>query len=83
MPERDGTGPMERGSMSGRGLGVCIGARSELGMGQGMGFGRGRGLGRKFIVNPTDCKTQKELLEEQKKLFESRLAIIGKQLESL
>ena len=29
MPRRDGTGPMGAGSMTGKGLGVCIGANAE------------------------------------------------------
>ncbi len=43
MPGRDGTGPMGRGSMTGRGLGVCSGA-DVGGYGAGMGRGFGRGL---------------------------------------
>ena len=42
MPGRDGTGPMGRGAIDGRGLGVCNGAELS---GYGAGFGRGRGRG--------------------------------------
>ena len=42
MPGRDGTGPMGRGVIDGRGLGVCTGA--DVG-GYGAGLGRGKGRG--------------------------------------
>lgn len=49
MPRRDGTGPIGAGSMTGRGLGFCIGTNAvKYGAGFGMGlvahrhgFGRG------------------------------------------
>ena len=47
MPRRDGTGPMGRGSMTGRGLGVCTGVNAS-GFGRGMGMGLGLGLGLGF-----------------------------------
>ncbi len=40
MPNRNGTGPMGNGPMSGRGMGRCGGGR-------GAGQGRGMGLGRR------------------------------------
>ena len=86
MPGRDGTGPMGRGAINGRDLGVCTGANAlRYGAGSGLGLGLGcrRGFGRNFIADPTVSKTQKELLQEQKELLESRLDIISKQLGSL
>lgn len=90
MPLRDGTGPMGRGAMSGRGLGVCIGVnavRYGAGLGPGLGLGQGfgcrRGFGRNFVADPAIYKTQKEMLTEQQELLRSRLDMIGKQLESL
>ncbi len=88
MPRRDGTGPMGTGSMTGRGLGVCTGADAVgYGSGRGMGFGRGlacrRGFGRSFSIDETSPKTQKELLNEQKNIFQDRLEVIDKQLENL
>lgn len=66
MPGRDGTGPMGRGAMSGRGLGVCngtnvvrYGAGLGRGLGMGLGFGCRRGFGRYFIADQTVSKTQK------------------------
>lgn len=52
MPGGDRTGPMGRGPMTGRGLGLCAGNSnpgyanpSGSGYGRGFGFGRGRGRG--------------------------------------
>jgi hypothetical protein len=48
MPQRNGTGPMGTGPMTGRGAGYC-GGRGVAGIasrGPGLGFGRGRGGGR-------------------------------------
>ncbi len=49
MPGFNRTGPMGRGPMTGRGMGLCTGAANR-GYGQGMGMGRGmgRGFGRGF-----------------------------------
>lgn len=46
MPRRDGTGPAGMGAMTGRGMGICAGNRSQgFGYGRGMGYGRGNGFG--------------------------------------
>lgn len=47
MPNQDGTGPEGKGSLTGRGLGKCKGART-CPRGRGQGRGRGRGMGRKL-----------------------------------
>lgn len=88
MPRRDGTGPMGRGSMTGRGLGVCTGVNAG-GYGRGMGLGLGlgfRGCRRGFgfggvAVNNVAAASDKEYLAEQKDLLEKRLELINKQLE--
>ncbi|MGI6548430.1 MAG: DUF5320 domain-containing protein [Syntrophomonadales bacterium] len=95
MPRGDGTGPMGRGSMTGRGLGYCSGADSAgYGIGRGMrpgrgsrrGIGRvpGRGMGRGFgrLGCPATAVPQKDLLQEEKRLLEHRLDLINKELES-
>ncbi|EHQ88394.1 DUF5320 domain-containing protein [Desulfosporosinus youngiae] len=69
MPRRDGTGPEGRSSMNGGGLGLGTGYR--------------RGPGKNFIKDPNVVKTQKERLQEQKELLESKLKLIYKQLENL
>jgi hypothetical protein len=81
MPGRDGTGPMGRGSRTGRGLGFCAGDNAVR-YGAGLGFGCRRGFGRNFIADPFVANTEKELLAEQKDL-KNRLDIISKQLEDL
>ena len=53
MPGGDGTGPMGRGPMTGRGLGLCAGYSSpgytaNSGYGRGFGRGWGRGFGRGY-----------------------------------
>ena len=53
MPGGDGTGPMGRGPMTGRGLGLCAGYSSpgyaaNPGYGRGFGRGWGRGFGRGY-----------------------------------
>jgi len=88
MPRGDGTGPMGLGLMTGRGFGSCSGANAvKFGTGFGLGLGCrrgfGRGVGRDLKANQTDSRTQKELLEEQKELLQSRLNVIDKQLENL
>jgi len=91
MPGRDGTGPMGRGSMTGRGRGFCavgndVQYGAGLGLGLGLRLGCRRGFGRNtaaYSGNSTVAKTPKELLIEQKKLLEDRLDIISKQLENL
>jgi hypothetical protein len=79
MPGRDRTGPIGAGPMTGRGLGFCTGT----GLGMGLGLGCRRGFGRGFNVSRTSPKTQKEILQEQKNLLESRLKIIDEQLENM
>ena len=90
MPRRDGTGPMGRGSMTGRGLGVCTGvnaAKFGAGLALGLGLGCRRGFGRGFSwntnVEQNSSKTKKELLQEQKDVLQSRLEVIDKQWENL
>jgi hypothetical protein len=91
MPGRDGTGPMGRGVMSGRGLGVCNGANvggygiglgCRTGRGRGAGYGCMRGFGR-FNIGERTVLTEKELLTEQKEQLESRIDIISKRLDNL
>ena len=53
MPNKDGTGPEGKGSLTGRQLGKCKGARTcprglERGQGFGRGLSRGQGMGRRI-----------------------------------
>ena len=93
MPGRDGTGPMGRGTMSGRGLGVCNGANTGgYGFGFGRGSGRGLGLGAGFgcrrgfggvFTGEAVALSDKEILSNQKELLQKRLELVRKQLENM
>ncbi|MCK9479461.1 MAG: DUF5320 domain-containing protein [Firmicutes bacterium] len=91
MPRGDGTGPMGAGPLTGRGFGVCKGARvlGRVGLGAGLclglarGLGFGRGLGRGFGFNQTSGETQKELLQQQKEILQNQIKAVNEQLENL
>lgn len=60
MPRRDGTGPIDAGSMTGRGLGLSTGANAvRYGAGLGMGLGLGLACRRGFAINQTSSETKK------------------------
>lgn len=83
MPGGDGTGPMGRGVMTGRGLGICTGA---VPAGNGLGLGHGRGFGRCFVPYPTPVATvagDRNFLEMQKQVLQARLSFLNKELEDL
>lgn len=87
MPRRDGTGPVQSGLMNGRGFGFCAGMNAVkhgvgLGIGEGLACRRGRGYGRCAATNMSSYITQKELLQEQKNVLQSRIRAIDMQLES-
>ncbi len=95
MPGGDGTGPLGRGPVTGRGMGFCTGdyvGRRGGGFGRGLGYGYGlgsglgygcrRGFGR-FFIDETVGMTEKEFLTEQKELLQRRLDLISKELETL
>lgn len=80
MPGWDGTGPMGRGSFTGRGFGPCGTANA--------GYGRGargcrRGYGRGFMAEPASFPSSKELLVAEKEILERRLNMIKDQLSEL
>lgn len=93
MPGRDGTGPMGRGAMSGRGFGFCNGVNAGgygagfgqgrvRGFGLGAGFGCRRGIGRSYVGEAV-VLSDKEILTEQKDLLQKRLDMINKQLDHM
>ncbi len=83
MPRRDGTGPIARGPMTGRGLGICAKGNTDIyGAGLGFGFGR-KGCGRYLGVDKLDSKDRKEILQDQKNMLKSRLDYIDEQLDDL
>lgn len=82
MPGRDGTGPIGKGAMTGRGAGRCGGERRGGG-GRGCGFGFG-GRGRRGGVTgavPAAGSPHDVLLDEaaalQRRLDELKKAIEG------
>lgn len=92
MPGGDGTGPMGRGPLTGRGLGYCAGGYPRYGLGRRAGFGaRGYGLGlgyrrgyrAYYPVEPVDPRTERELLEEERAVLENRLKMVSRELEGL
>lgn len=80
MPRGDGTGPMGRGSISGKGLGYCANYASSRFANCGAGFGRGRGMfcfagipvGQQ-ISEETVLKNQENFLEKQLEMVKERL----------
>ncbi len=84
MPGGDGTGPLGRGAMTGRGLEVCAGATPVgFSQGYGMGLGRRRGFGRCCAPYRFPVAGDKEILELQKQELQTRLNLLNKQLEDL
>ncbi|MFZ5974915.1 MAG: DUF5320 domain-containing protein [Bacillota bacterium] len=84
MPGRDGTGPKGHGSMTGRGLGYCAaGQNAQNGNGLGLGLGRGFRWGCRGNFSAVPAQKYKELLTEQKKRLERRVAILNEKLENL
>jgi len=92
MPYLDGTGPMGRGPLTGRGLGYC-GAGLGLGCGRRMGAGRLRGYGWRSAewgaawggvpYSPMTEDIQKQALVNEQKALEMRLESLKAQIEAL
>ncbi len=79
MPGFNGTGPLGRGPMTGRGFGPC-----GLGLGWRRSFGPGRGMGRYFNWSwPQTPKDQKEALAEYKKALEEELEDVKREEGSI
>lgn len=90
MPRGDGTGPLGRGAMTGRGLGPCAGAPGA-GAGFGMGACRGfalrrgfrQGFGAEAERGGDFPASKKEWLTQQKEFLKDRLEAVNEELESL
>lgn len=94
MPRFDGTGPMGRGSMTGRGVGFCtypgLGARF-----QGQRYGYGRGFRRQFygMGLPGYLRNEywvddpgideKTYLNDQKTLLSQQLKLVKERLAEM
>ena len=83
MPNRDGTGPMGQGPLTGRGFGPCC-PQGRRGRSRGFGRGFGWGLGRGF-AQPVELtkKEQKEILIAELKDLEAERDKIKKTLKEL
>ncbi len=81
MPNRDGTGPMGQGPLTGRGMGPCRGG-FRRGIGLGRGFGIGRGLGLRQYAEPTK-EEEKAYLEAELKSAEEDIKEIKKRLAEI
>lgn len=85
MPQKDKTGPEGKGSMTGRGQGFCIDFEiPTMEMPEfGRMFGRGYGRGFRFNIQQKEYskEEQVELLKKQKKAFEEKALVLGKQLK--
>jgi hypothetical protein len=86
MPRGDGTGPMGRGSMTGRGMGYCVRA-FESGeasyIGGGIRRGSRRWFGRGCTVMNASAENKKEFLEDEKNFLQRRLESLEKELEKM
>ena len=80
MPNRDGTGPLGVGSMTGRGAGRC---GRGLGLGRRFGGGRGRGWGGVASVTEIGAADEKQMLREQAQMLQAQLDSIKMRVEGL
>jgi Family of unknown function (DUF5320) len=75
MPYYNGTGPMGRGPVTGRGWGPCGGGmRRGLNCRGGYGYGMGR------FISP---QNERAALEEEEKILEEELAIVREEKAAL
>lgn len=80
MPKRDGSGPIGRGPLSGRGMGFCRNAETYNGYGLGMRMGRGNG---RCLFYKNNFENEKTLLEEQKSILEGHLKTVQERLNDI
>ncbi len=83
MPNRDETGPIGQGPLTGRGLGPC-GRGMRRGFGRCLGRGFGRGFGFRYaepvVLNE---KEEKQILEAELKEIELEKQEIEKRLKEI
>ena len=91
MPGFDRTGPLGRGSMTGRQMGNCtgnIGAENiGYGRGGGHGFGRGAGFGNRYGFGRNQQQfsnvSEKTIVENEINTLKDQLNSLEKQLNDL
>lgn len=77
MPGKDKTGPMGKGSRTGRGMGPC--GEGNACKGRGRRHANGNGCGRnQFGINPISNET--DSLQAEKQLLQARLDTINNML---
>jgi hypothetical protein len=78
MPNRDGTGPLGQGPLTGRGFGPC-----GRGLGFRRGFHRGFGWRQQYFGEPVELteEQQKRILEEELKEIDIEKKAIEKKLK--
>ena len=97
MPRGDGTGPIGRGPMTGRGAGFCAGytgpGYANPGFGRGLGRGWGRGYGRGYWgrgrgfwwrgYNPEPYYQPAPTKEEEKKYLENMVKGLEEEIKDI
>ena len=84
MSGRNATGPMGRGPLTGRGMGVCAGSGEPR-----LGLGRQRGRNCRYggdafrATIDSGVATSQELLLEKKRALQNQLESINKEMEEL
>ena len=83
MPGRDGTGPLGRGSLTGRGLGLCQGFNAGSGFQgrglqcrRGFGYGFSGGIRRGWNGPGNPVVNDRQALEDYQKYLEQELALV-------
>lgn len=88
MPQRDGTGPMGAGAMTGRGHGACT-STDAAAFYQTTGLGCQRRAGRRGMQGRVagrgivSADARKEMLEQQRNALQKRLDSLDGQLTSM
>lgn len=86
MPRNDGTGPLGKGSMTGRGLGKCNDERAfglgRRGRGMRGALGCRRGFGKFSYNDTTSPQSEKAILEKEKEILELELKDVNETLKN-
>ena len=86
LPGRDGTGPLGRGPVTGRGTGFCSGGYRRFGCGYGRGFGFRRAFGPANLPYGRDfynADDEREFLTRQAEYLQRQAERINKRLSEL
>jgi len=81
MPNKDKTGPMGAGPMTGRGFGPCSSAAGGLGMGRGYGRAMCGWFNRQYQALPK--QERREMLEQEIEDLKQELEMVESELKEL